>query len=469
MFKTRKALLMMLVFALMLTAIAGCGQSSSKNDKDEQGRTVLSVGNWPVKEGDYLTTITRQKEEFEEENPTMAIKPDTWGFDLQTFYSKAAAGQLPDLYYANFTEIQKIVDGEYYTDLTEGLKHAGYEGKFNDAILDLISADGKIVTFPTDAYSLGLAYNVDLFERSGLMNEDGTPMQPKDWNEVVEFGKKIKEATGKSGFMIPTMNNCGGWLVTPIAWSYGVEFMKPEGEGKYTATFDSQEMADTVQFISDLKWKHNIFGDNALIDLDEYYKQFALGNIGMILAAGNFADSVYKYEMPIENIGIMAFPEGPEKHVTLVGGYTATVANGATNDQVDVAIKWLEKTGKTCKLDEKSKKSSEENYQQRVKDNKVVGIRSLSVYNENSEVEAFRTEMIEKYKNIDLNHVKLYNDSLKDTSIELRPEEPVCAQELYAALDGIIQEVLTNKDADIKALIKKAQEDFQNNQLNNAF
>lgn len=466
--KTRKALLMVLLFAFLLSAIAGCG-SNKKNDKDEQGRTVISVGNWPTKEGDYLTKITEQKESFEADNPTMAIKPDTWEFDLQTFYSKAAAGQLPDLYYSNLTEIQKIVDGEYYTDLTAGLKRAGFDGKFNDTILKLISVDGKIVTFPTDSYSLGLAYNVDLFQKAGLMNEDGTPMQPKDWNEVVEFGKKIKEATGKNGFIIPTMNNCGGWLLTPIAWSYGVEFMKSEGDGKYTATFDSKELVDTMQFISDLKWKHDIFGDNALIDIDEYYKQFALGNVGMIIAAGNFSDSIHKYEMPIENIGIMAIPAGPKKHVTLVGGYTATVANGATEDQVDVAIKWLEKTGKTYKLTDSGKKSSEENYQQRVKDNKVVGIRSLSVYNDNAEREAFKNEMIEKYKNIDLNHVKLYNDSLNDTSIELRPEEPVCSQELYAALDRIIQEVLTNKDADIEALIKKAQEDFQNSQLNNAF
>jgi len=469
MFKTRKILSMMLASALLVSTLAGCGQNASKNDKDEQGRTVLSVGNWPVKEGDYLTRITKQKDEFEADNTNMAIKPDTWAFDLQTFYSKAAAGQLPNLYYSNFTEINKIVDGEYYTDITEGLKRAGYEGKFNEAVLQLISKDGKIVTYPTSAYALGLAYNVDLFEKAGLMNEDGTPKQPKDWNEVVEFGKKIKEATGKNGFMIPTMSNCGGWLVTPIAWSYGVEFMKAEGEGQYTATFDSQEMVDTMQFVSDLKWKHDIFGDNALVDLDEYYKQFALGNVGMILAAGSFTDNVYKYEMPIENIGIMAIPEGPKKHVTLVGGYTATVADGATEDQIDVAIKWLEKTGKTFKISDEQKKAGEESYQQRVKQNQVIGVRGLPIYSQNAELEAFTTEMIEKYKNIDLNHVKLYNESLKDASIELRPEEPVCAQELYAALDGIIQEVLTNQNADIKALVSKAQEDFQNNQLNNAF
>jgi len=465
----KKLLSLALSAVLAVSALAGCAPSGS-SDKDDQGRTVLSVGNWPAEDTtdvDYLEMITRQKAEFETENPTMAITPDTWGFDLDTFYSKAAAGQLPGLYYANFTEIEKIKSGEYYTNIANGLKRAGYENAFNEAILNLISHNGEIVTFPTSAYSLGLAYNVDLFEKAGLMEADGTPKQPKDWNEVVEFGKKITEATGKVGFAIPTMGNCGGWLFTPIAWGYGVEFMKGDGEGGYTATFDSQETIDALQFISDLKWKHNIFGNNSLIDLTEYYKQFAVGNLGMIITAGNFTSQLYQYEMPIDHMGIMAIPAGPAKHVTLTGGYTATVADGKTEDQVDVAIKWLEKIGNGNELTDTIKASIEEGYQDAVAKDELVGIDGLSIWNSDTEIEKYRAEMRNKYTNININHVRLYNESLSDEKIELRPEEPVCAQELYAVLDGIIQEILTNKDADIAKLVKDACADFQANYLNN--
>ncbi len=464
----KKAFLKVLSLCMALSILSACTASNNAtNDKDEQGRTVISVGNWPSKEGADLDKYTSYKENFEAANPTMAIKPDNWGFDLQTFYSKAAAGQLPTVYYSNFTEISKIVEGEYYTDISEGLKRAGYDNVFSETILPLISKDGEIVTYPTSAYSLGLAYNVDLFEKAGLMNADGSPMQPKDWDEVVEFGKKIKEATGKAGFAIPTMNNCGGWLFTPIAWSYGVEFMKSAGDGKYTATFDTKECVDAMQYISDLKWKHNLFLDNSLVDYDEYYKQFALGNIGMILGAGSFTDSLFKYEMPKEHIGIMAIPAGPKKHVTLVGGYTATVSNNATEAQVDVALKWFENMGVSPNLTEDGKANLEKNYKQLVQDGKVVGIDKLPVYSDETERTKFIAEMTEKYKNIDINHVKLYNDSLTDTSIEFKPEEPVCAQELYAVLDKIIQEALTNKNADIKSLISKANKDFQANYLDN--
>ena len=468
--KLQKVLSAVLGATMICAAFSGCSSTVAVNDKDDQGRTVLSVGNWPSEDTtdkNYLETITRQRAEFEEENPTMAITPDTWGFDLQTFYSKAAANQLPGLYYANFTEIEKIAAGEYYTDLTEGLKRAGYEGAFNEAILNLITRDGKICTFPTNAYSLGLAYNVDLFEKAGLMQADGTPMQPKTWDEVVEFGKKITEATGKPGFAIPTMGNCGGWLFTPIAWSYGVDFMEADENNNYTATFATDKIVDALTYIRDLKWKHNIFLPNSLVDLTEYYKQFAIGNLGMIVTAGNFTSQLYQYEMPIEHMGIMAIPAGPEKHITLTGGYTATVANGATEDQVDVAIKWMEKIGNGNKLDDKLKETIEKNYQDTVEDGKVVGIDGLSVWGEETEITKFSDEMRNKYANINLNHVRLYNESLSNPEIELRPEEPVCAQELYAVLDGIIQEILTNENADITALVEKAQSDFQANYLNN--
>ncbi len=460
-----KRIIALTLAACMTVSLAACGSSNS-NSKDEQGRTVISVGNWPTKEGSSLDLITKQRTEFEEENKDIAITPDTWVFDLQTFYSKAAANQLPTLFYSNLTEIDKIISNDYGADITEGLKRAGYDGKMNDIIMKLISRDGHIYTFPTDAYAVGLAVNIDLFKQAGLMNADGTPMQPKTWDEVVEFGKKIKAATGKAGFIIPTMNNNGGWLCTPIAWSFGTQFMK-ENNGKYTATFDSDEFEQTLKFISDLKWKHNIFVDNSLIDSDEYYKQFSLGNVGMILAAANFVDKAYKFEMPLENIGMVAMPSGPKKSVTLLGGYTATVASDADDHQIDAAIKWLEKTGKGCKLTDASRKSIADEYQLRNDENKLVGVETMSVFNDSAEVAAYRKEQIKAHANIDLNHVKLYNEFLQSDDIEFRPEEPVCAQELYGVIDSLIQEVLTNKDADIRALIKKANEDFQNSYLNN--
>lgn len=75
--------------------------------------------------------------------------------------------------------------------------------------------------------------------------------------------------------------------------------------------------------------------------------------------------------------------------------------------------------------------------------------------------------MIDKYANANINHVRLYNEFVADCPIELRAEEPMCCQELYAVLDSCIQEVLTNENADCAAVLEKANTEFQVNYLDN--
>jgi len=51
------------------------------------------------------------------------------------------------------------------------------------------------------------------------------------------------------------------------------------------------------------------------------------------------------------------------------------------------------------------------------------------------------------------------------SDVTIKPEEPVCCQQLYAVLDKCIQEVLTNEDADVAKLVETACKDFQVNHL----
>ena len=106
--KTGKRLLAMFAAVTMITgALAGCGNMAS--DKDEQGRTVISIGSWPDKEGTEKETLDARKARFEEANSDVVITPDTWVFDIKTFSAKAAGGQLTTLYNTHFTEVPQII------------------------------------------------------------------------------------------------------------------------------------------------------------------------------------------------------------------------------------------------------------------------------------------------------------------------------------------------------------------------
>lgn len=465
--KMKKIVACVIVFALSVTLLAGCG--AKVNDKNEQGQTIVSVGNWPTKEGTALNNMVARKEAFEAANPDVVIEPDNWQFNRKTFYAKAAGGQLPIVYNAGVTEINEIITSEYAADLTDIIKEKGYEGKFNPHVLELFARDGKIYAMPKSASVVGLMINTDLFKKAGLLAEDGTPMQPETWDDVVDFGIKIKEATGEAGFVFPTAGRSGGWLFTCLAWSFGVDFMEKDKDGKWHATFNTPEAVEALQFVKDMKWKHNILPSTPLIDGNEWYKILGTGQAGMSFASGVYpANCIYKYGISPNSIGFVAMPKGPKAHVTLLAGDVICISNEATQDQIDAAFRWIE-TESSYKLTDELKQTKIREKELEKETNQFIGVKPMSPWSNNTEIVQFERELVDEYINTNPNHVKLYNEFIDNCPCEIRPEEPVCAQELYSILDDCLQEVLSNENADCASVLKKANSDFQANYLDNEY
>lgn len=450
---------------LSVSVFSACGEKAT--DKDEQGRTVISIGNYPSKEGETRDIWDAKWKKFEEDNPDVKIEPDMWEFDIKTFYAKEAGGKLPNLFISHYTEIGQYIDSECVGKLTDVMKKRGYEGKFNPKILKIVSDDkGDIYAFPTTSYLFGLYVNMDTFKEVGLVEEDGTPLQPKTWDELAEYAVKIKEKTGKPGFAIPTTQNCGGWMFTCIAWGYGTVFMEQGEDGKWKATFNSPEAEAALQYIKDLKWKYDVLPANSLIDYAEYFKLYATGGVAMIIGGGSSVNQYPKYGMQPASIGIVGIPAGPKRHVTLLGGTLYAVSKESTEDQKDAAIRWLE-TSFNYNATEDFKANKQKEIERALNDNQLVGVKTFKPWSNETESVKFENELIDKNRNVDLNNVRLYNEFIENCPAEIQPEEPVCAQELYAILDGCIQEVLTNKDANCKEILEKANYDFQQNYLDN--
>ena len=459
-----KMIAMIAVLTLTASLFAGCGVGSK--DKNENGQTVISVGNWPTKEGNALADREARKARFEESNPDVVIEPDTWNFDRKTFYAKAAGGQLPTVYLAGFTEMPEIINAGYSSDLSEVLKKRGFDGMFNKNILDVVGKDGRIFAFPRMAYILGLAFNTEMFQAAGLLEADGTPKQPKDWFELAEMAVKIKEATGKAGLVLPTANRSGGWIFTSIAWSFGVDFMEKDENGKWKATFNTPEAAEALQFYKDLRWKYDVLPTNTLIDGNEWYKTYGIGAAGMTVTAGDYPGKVVKYGMTPNQVGMMAIPAGPKRHVTLLGGDVQAIKSEATKAQIDAAIRWIE-TESTFELTDAYRATVEQNTATQLANNQHVGIRSMSVWSDEAPSLQWYNKHLEENINANPNHVRLYNEFVAECPVEIQPEEPVSCQELYSILDGCIQEVLSDKNADVVALLEKANNDFQQDYLDN--
>ena len=456
--KIKKQIALILAVAL-LAAAGGCG-----NQKTEEGKINLSVGLWPDETNpESLKKQNALKDNFMAAHPNINIIPDTYAFDTKTFMMKASADQLPNIYSTWFTEISNIIKQGYAADITDQIKAHGFDTSLNPDLLNLVKDEnGRIYGVPTDAYAQGLYINKKLFKEAGLVNEDGGVKVPNTYQELAEYAQIIKEKTGKAGYVIPTTNNCGGWHFLNIAWSYGVEFAKQRDDGSYEAAFDTQEARDALQFVKDLKWKYNALLDETVIDQGDMRKYFGTYQAAMMFAAPPESMLSSQYGMDKNDIFAARIPEGPKGRYSQMGGNLKMFSKNSTPEQIDAGLTWIEFTGFSPNITDEQLANSRTSYENTIAQNGIVlDQEAFEVWVNPENLEKINS-LRKEYTNI--NHED-YADYYSFEGVTINPEPAACAQQLYAILDKCIQEVVTNKDADVDKLISEACNDYQVNHL----
>lgn len=445
--------------ALSMAMVAGLGVTG----RADSSEISVKIGDWPTESNEaWLEQMNKFRDGFMEANPDINIVEDTYTYDTKTFTMKAAANQLPNMYGTWFTEIDQIINAGYAADITDAMKEHGFDTGINPDLLKLMTDDeGRIYGIPKNAYEQAFYINKDIFKEAGLVNEDGSIMEPDTWEDVAEFAQTIKEKTGKAGFIIPTTNNCGGWQFLNIAWAYGVEFEKQREDGTWEATFDTQEARDALQYMKDLKWKYDVLVDDSVISTDDMNKYFGTGQAAMMIKDVGYSGRGYG----LDNSALYAtkMPKGPAGRFAQMGGNLYMFSADSTPEQIEAGFKWLEYIGNSPKMTDEQVESFRQELE--AGQDSLIGViterDSFEVWTD-PETQEKRRALREQYANVNYDDYKNYFEA---TDVEITPEPAACAQQLYAILDGCIQEVFTNENADVDALITNACSDFQTNYL----
>lgn len=459
--KLRRSVALGLAALMLAGVVTGCGQKQASQD---DGKVTITIADWPDEtDPNGQQMYEGYEQQMKEKYPNIEIiRDETVYADAQVFQMKAAANQLPTMYNSHFTEIKQTARNGYAADLTDVMEKNGIIDALNPALLDIIKGDdGKIYAYPISAYLQGLTVNKKLFTEAGLVNEDGSLKLPSTYEEMAEYAKIIKDKTGAAGYAISTTENYGGWHFMNIAWSYGVNFMKQRDDGTWEATFNTPECVEALQFIKDLKWKYDVLPPETTINQTDLHKMFAANRVAMIIETPT-SDYSQKYGMPIDDIAVTKMPGGPAGRYVQMGGSIKMFAPDATPEQLDACMKWLELTGYSPKYGEEEIENTKKSLQNTV-DQKglVLPQDALPLWTDPDRM-AKEAEVRAEYVNVDPKNYETYFDL---EGIEIRPEEPMDCQQLYATLDSCIQEVITNQNADCAALIEKACNDFQVNYL----
>ena len=463
--KTLKRTVAAILAVILLTAAAGCskGSTGGKNG-DNGGKVTISVGNWEPETSPVREDVDKAWHKFMDENPDIIVEPDTYVYDAQTFIMKAAANQLPTLYTTHFTEIDKIRNAGYSSDVTEALRKHGFMETMNPDLLELVTDEnGRAFAIPYNAYAMGLYIYKPLFREAGLVNADGSIMVPDTYEQLAEYAQIIKEKTGKAGYIFPTVNNCGGWHLLNIAWSFGTEFVEQQPNGKWKAAFDTPNFRKALQYVYDLKWKYNVLPDNTLIDISESKKLFGTGQGAMLFSTPPGSEFPIQYGTKIDDLMLVRMPAGDHGRFAQIGGAVYMIAPNASPEQIDACFIWLEKyQGLTPKITDNMPQQMSDSFRHAMELGHIVLGREAFELWVNPERMQIMEDAAKPYINVDLAD---YNDYFSFKDVTLKPEPPVAAQELYSVLDKAVQEVTTNKNADIDAITKTILNDFQINHL----
>jgi ABC-type glycerol-3-phosphate transport system substrate-binding protein len=397
---------------------------------------------------------------FNATHPNVEVVPAYYKYATDTFVPLAESGNLPVIFESWYTEPQKLINGGFVADITDILNERGWMEKINPSIRDLLSKDGRIYGIPRDGYALGLMLNVELFEQAGLVDANGSPIYPKTWAELAETAKKIKDATGAAGLCLLAKDNAGGWHFSNIAWAFGATFTTEEN-GKFVANVDSAEAIAAMEYIKSLRWEYDVLTpDPTNEDWGTGFTNLGTGAAAMYIGANDAVNQPTQVNgLAVDKLAMCALPAGPKgDQFSLSGGTPYMFSKNATVEQINAALDYLEIMGKAPVATDDAVAGMRADAQNRVA-NGVPVIPRFPCWIAD-DVLAAEDAIVAEFGNVDTKLYENYFTMIKSEG-NLRLEEIGSAQDLYAELTKVLQAVVTDKNADVASLMKKADENYQ--------
>jgi lactose/L-arabinose transport system substrate-binding protein len=261
----KKILALLLVSVLMLAA---CSSGSDTENTSGESQDTNQVTVWAWDPNFNIKALNIAKETYQTENPDVEIKVvENAQADiiqkLNTSLSSGTTKGLPNIVLIEDYRAQSFLQA--YPDMFHELTGTFNADEFASYKIAPTSLDGENYGLPFDTGVTGLYFRTDYLEEAGYSIED---IQNITWDEYIEIGKKVKEATGKNmmtqdpkdlGLIRMMIQTAGSWYLQEDGTTpnlAGNEALKKAFE-TYKAILD----ADIVKPVSD--WSQFVGGFNS--------------------------------------------------------------------------------------------------------------------------------------------------------------------------------------------------------------
>jgi ABC-type glycerol-3-phosphate transport system substrate-binding protein len=431
------------------------GRTSTSGDSSgpvvPTGKVTITVaGLLPTADDAAKKQLAERVASFEKKYPNITVTPVDYNWTNATFTTQLAGGTLPNVFEIPLTDGKTLIQQHQLADIDSYVRALPYGNQFNPALIgNGTGQDGKIYAVPAKSiYAVALHYNRNLFSQAGL--DPDKP--PTTWDEVRQDAKIIHDKTGIAGYGMMALDASGGWQLAAAANSRGGVIETTDGSGKYTATLDDPAVKQSLEFLKTLRWQDDSLLPRADLGWGEINAAFGGGEVAMYtsgsdvytaLVQSNGVDANWGYGLtaiPTENGG-----------GALTGGTLAAVTKNSTDDQKAASVLWID-WWYLSKLQDKDQAIADAKTLADANPPQAVGTPVLPIFSQ--QVYEQDQSWIKQYINVPLKDMSGYTDVM--FSQKLVPEAAVATQDLYNALFPVVQAVITDKNADIDALLAAA-------------
>jgi multiple sugar transport system substrate-binding protein len=380
---------------------------------------------------------------FVQQHKGVTVKPTLDQYSSQTYFAKAAAHTQEDAVDAAFTEPPLMIQRKTVADVTNQVKKESFFSSYVSSALAIATGpDGKIYGLPYAGYELGIMYSKKLVKAAGI-----DPSQPpQTWADFRAYAKRIA-ATGVPGFIELSSGNTGGWHLTNWVYTAGGDLESVSG-GKTTAAFNNDQAVAWLTQLRDMKHVDKSMTNDVLVGYNDGLQAIATGKAAMVVEAPDTLVTLKSsYQADMTDLAMWPMPQNGGNAV-LTGGHVYVFKVGDNADLLQAAVDWC--SYYRFDLD------VVENYtaNQAAAGLPVGGPANILF---TGDYQAKRTAITNKYANLPQDNYTLFSEA----KLTLRPEPPTQTQQMYAALDPVVQAVLSNPNADPKSLLAAAAQQFQ--------
>ncbi len=253
-----------------------------------------------------------------------------------------------------------------------------------------------------------------------------------------------------------SQSNTGGWQSTVATYARGGRMEEVGADGKVTATLDNAGTKAALEFLKALRWEDNSMGSNFLFDWGSINQAFAAGQIGMYTGGSDVYTSLLRTNaIDPKTYGLAVLPLLDDPNAGVLGGGTLAAVNvKATDAQKAAAAKWIDFYYMQKLVDQAAAVKDAETLSST---GQPVGTPALPIFDKATYDQS--NAWIKDYINVPLDQMTSFTSGIFDQPLVAEPA--VHTQDLYAALDPVVQAVLTDQNADIDALLTAANAQVQ--------